>query len=98
MTCFVCQRAPLPHLHYKRRPVCGKCAPHALAGELMIDATDTEEEGLAKGGEAGGEYLDSIGKTDLAVLTEAEWREFLCRVLGGYSDFMRAEVVKYPPF
>ena len=65
---------------------------------MMISFSETEHEGLAKGGEAAGQYLDSIGKTDLAVLSDEEWDTFLCRVLGGYSEFMQAEVKKYPPF
>lgn len=97
-TCFVCQRAPLAQLTFKGRPVCSFCAPHALAGEMMVDATEAEEDALMKGGEVAGEYLDAINKTDLATLTADEWRTFLCKVLAGYSDAMRAEVVTYPPF
>jgi hypothetical protein len=33
-----------------------------------------------------GEYLDSIGKTDLAVLTEAEWLTLLEVIVTAYQD------------
>jgi uncharacterized protein DUF6511 len=33
-----------------------------------------------------GEYLESIGKTDLAVLTEAEWLTLLEAVVTAYRD------------
>lgn len=36
-----------------------------------------EKEALFVGGEAGGAYLDHIGKSDLATLTGEEWFEFL---------------------
>lgn len=48
-----------------------------------------EEQALEAGGDAGGAYLDSIGKTDLAALEEDEWKEFLRRVFVGYTDGMR---------
>ena len=33
-----------------------------------------------------GEYLDSIGKTDLATLTDTEWLTFLEVVITAYQD------------
>lgn len=48
-----------------------------------------EEQALEAGGNAGGEYLDELGKTDLAALEDYEWREFLRRVFVGYADGMR---------
>lgn len=36
-----------------------------------------ELEAVEHGGTAGGEYLDSIGKSDLAKLTKEEWIMFL---------------------
>lgn len=97
--CFICQRESARYLTYKKdRPVCMTCAPFSYQGEMMIDVTDTEMEALTKGGEDAGEFLDGIGKTDLAALSAEEWSEFLCRVLGGYSAHMQAEAKKYPPF
>lgn len=36
-----------------------------------------EIEAALMGGKMGGEYLESIGKTDLAALSAEEWRIFL---------------------
>lgn len=48
-----------------------------------------ESQALIKGGEAGGEVLESLGKTDLAELQQTEWVQFLAAVLKGYSKAMR---------
>lgn len=52
----------------------------------MIDPTPNEIAAIAGGGQLGGEYLESIGKTDLAALTADEWRLFCTAVVGGYVD------------
>ena len=52
----------------------------------MIDPSDTEAEAMAHAGAMGGEYLDQLGKTDLAVLTPDEWRTFVAAVCGGYTE------------
>jgi hypothetical protein len=55
----------------------------------MIDPTPNESEAMTVGGQQGGEYLESIGKTDLATLTETEWDCFLDAVVTGYCDHLR---------
>ena len=55
----------------------------------MIDPTPYERAAIAHGGAMGGEYLDSIGKTDLARLTEAEWLTFVEAAVTGYCDRLR---------
>lgn len=55
----------------------------------MIDPTPNEEAALARGGAMGGEYLDSLGKTDLALLGLEEWRTFVEAVVTGYCDHLR---------
>lgn len=59
---------------------------------------DYERRALEDGGNAGGEYLDEIGKTDLASLDEAEWSTFLGKVLTGYADSMREIVRREVPY
>jgi len=56
----------------------------------MIDPTPNEMQAMSIGGQYGGEYLESIGKSDLATLTEAEWDRFLDAVVTGYCDHLRA--------
>lgn len=55
----------------------------------MIDPTPNESEAMTVGGQMGGEYLESIGKSDLATLTETEWDRFLDAVVTGYCDHLR---------
>lgn len=59
---------------------------------------DFERRALEDGGNAGGSYLDEIGKTDLASLDEDEWSTFLSRVLTGYADSMREIVSREIPY
>ena len=56
----------------------------------MIDPTPNEMQAMSVGGQHGGEYLESIGKSDLATLTETEWDRFLDAVITGYCDQLRA--------
>ena len=56
----------------------------------MIDATSYEMRAMIVGGQEGGDYLERIGKSDLATLTETEWDRFLDAVITGYCDHLRA--------
>lgn len=94
--CTNCKREALPGLTYRDQPICAPCAPYA--GSLPMITTDTEEEALEAGGNAGGQYLDSIGKTDLATLSPLEWSTFLSKVLEGYGEHMRDAAVTTAPF
>ena len=60
----------------------------------MIDPTPNETEAMAFGGQMGGEYLEAIGKSDLATLSEEEWARFLDAVVTGYCDHLRALAAK----
>ncbi len=56
----------------------------------MIDPTPNEKAAMDAGGAAAGEYLESIGKSDLATLTVAEWQALIEAVVTGYCDTLRA--------
>ena len=56
----------------------------------MTDWTERENKVLLAAGKMGGEYLQEIGKTDLAMLTQEEWLTFL-QCVGG-------EVTRMFPF
>ena len=55
----------------------------------MIDPTPNEKAAMDNGGRMGGEYLESIGKTDLSALDRAEWDCFVEAVVTGYCDHLR---------
>lgn len=55
----------------------------------MIDPTPNERQAMTVGGQQGGEYLESLGKSDLATLTETEWDRFIDAVVTGYCDHLR---------
>ncbi len=50
----------------------------------MIDPTPNENASIEVAGQMAGEYLDSIGKTDLATLGRDEWLTFIGCVIDGY--------------
>lgn len=52
----------------------------------MIDLDEHETAAIAAASPMAGEYLESIGKTDLATLTEAEWLTLLEVVVTAYQD------------
>ena len=54
-------------------------------GRGMVDADAHEIAAIAAAGPLAGEYLESIGKTDLATLSEAEWLAFLEVVVTAYQ-------------
>jgi hypothetical protein len=60
----------------------------------MIDPTPNEAEAMTVGGQQGGEYLESIGKSDLASLSETEWDRFIDAVVTGYCDHLRELAAK----
>jgi len=60
--------------------------------------TRLERLAVREGGDRGGEYLDEIGKTDLAVLTEDEWWEFLARIESGRREALVTTLANESPF
>ncbi len=113
-TCFICKRRHdnLGYSPDERRApikwVCWECLDDTHNGirsklpkvyhmpKRQLD--DFERRALEDGGNAGGEYLDSIGKTDLAELEPHEWSRFLGLVMTGYADSMREIVSREVPF
>lgn len=52
----------------------------------MVDPDEHETAAIAAASPMAGEYLESIGKTDLAVLTESEWLTLLQVIITAYQD------------
>ena len=55
----------------------------------MIDPSHNERAATVKGGQAGGRYLEQIGKTDLVAFSDAEWAGFVEHLVTGYCDHLR---------
>ncbi|MDE8347762.1 MAG: DUF6511 domain-containing protein [Acidocella sp.] len=52
----------------------------------MKEPNRFEVEGIMEGAAVGGEYLDAIGKSDLATLSEDEYLTFVERVIRAYEE------------
>jgi hypothetical protein len=55
----------------------------------MIDPSPNEKAAMTYGGAMGGEYLESIGKTNLAQLSIDEWHTLIEVIVTGYCDHLR---------
>lgn len=74
-------------------PVEWFCSISCMDGrEKMKDATKDELSAIEVGGQCGGEYLDEIGKTDLAKLTPYEWKTFCRSIVSGYIADMQKRI------
>jgi hypothetical protein len=102
-TCFICKRRH-DNLAYGEpyqplKWVCWPCLTTVnikKAYHMRLDRY--EEQALEDGGNAGGGYLDSLGRTDLASLEPGEWSHFLGIVLKGYAESMRDIVSREVPY
>lgn len=63
------------HIHLAKKAI--DMDPH------LYDAI--EREALADGGADAGEYLDSVGQTDVARLTADQWNTFCAKLVDGFS-------------
>lgn len=79
---------------------CMQCLPIVKTVYQMPqpEFDEFERKSLAHGGEKGGEYLDQIGRTNLAELNEEQWTTFLGKILDGYSTRMREFAEGRAPF
>lgn len=75
-------------------PACGQLAKTVYAmPKLELDAF--EEAARDDAGNMAGAYLDTIGKTDLATLTQEEWKGFLHQVIVGFEDGLRRRFLSH---
>ncbi len=52
----------------------------------MIDPNPYELTAMRRAGDRAGEFIDAIGRTDMAVWSPAEWAAFIDVICGGYVD------------
>lgn len=108
--CGVCARPAIgfgyvPPTGYNRKPIIWCCDdPECL--KIAKDSYNMKQNEFTRldtmaaldGGNAGGEYLDKIGKTDLGELTEAEWSAFCMALVGGYREALQGRLKNESPF
>jgi len=75
-----------------------ECAALYIKAKGQPKMEQFEREAAAEGGNAGGQYLDRIGKTDLASLTREEWEEFCALIFIGACDALRKRADDDIPF
>lgn len=64
----------------------------------QLDFNRLDELATQEGGNEAGQYLDAIGKTDLAQLTEQQWQEFCRKMVGGYRLALKTKLKDEAPF
>lgn len=111
--CGVCARhaegiglATGPYDSPKSRILCWICddpecavAAKALTKMPRFEIDNYEKQALREGGDKAGAYLDEIGETDLAKLQVDQWEEFCRRMLAGYGEAMKRQLLTHqPPF
>lgn len=52
----------------------------------MIDPTENEVAAMMHAGERGGEYLEVLGKSDVALMDQDEFMTFIEAVCSGYVE------------
>ena len=74
------------------------CAALYIQAKGKPEMKQFEREAAIEGGNAGGQYLDKIGKTDLASLTVDEWSEICALIFSGACDALRKRAEDEIPF
>ena len=52
----------------------------------MVDPNEHELAAMRRAGDAAGEFIDALGRTDMATWSPAEWSSFIDVICGGYVD------------
>jgi hypothetical protein len=68
-------------------------------GGIMIDPTEHEIAAIEAASEPAGQYIESLGRSDMATWSRDEWLCFLECVVTGYTDeLQRVSGSDKPPF
>ena len=77
-----------PILHACKDPRCQALLPKVYKmTRPQLDAF--EEKAIKHGGHEAGAYLDSLGKYNLAEMTDDEWATFCACLVKGYGEHMK---------
>ncbi len=67
-------------------PACSPVCLELWKGRRMIDPNPIELAAMRQAGARAGDYIDSLGRTDMAGWSEPEWTAFIAAICGGYVD------------
>ena len=107
MMCAICRRDSrgfgyAPALTRSEGPLRKLCSMRCMyiTSRLkgMIDPNKHEVNALAAASSRGGEYIESIAKTDLAAFSEAEWSTLIDVLITAFQDHLRNAYSDDPPF
>jgi hypothetical protein len=74
-------------------PACSMRCMNALCRRWgVVDPDEHETAAIAAASPMAGEYLESIGKTDLAALTESEWLTLLEVIVTAYQEALARQL------
>jgi hypothetical protein len=97
--CTLCKRRHdnLGYSPTQRHPIkwlCWRCLPFAKwIYKMKTQQLDVYEmDAIFDGGEKAGQYLDQIGQTDLAKLSEDQFCEMFARFMEGFEVSMRGKM------
>ena len=65
--------------------------------KAMIDPKKHEVQALAAASRGAGEYIESLGKTDLATFTGEEWATLIEVAVTAFQDHLRTAYANEPP-
>jgi hypothetical protein len=64
--------------------------------KAMIDPNKHESQALSVACQSGGEYVESLGKTDLAAFTQEQWATLIEVAVTAFQDSLRAAYAADP--
>jgi Family of unknown function (DUF6511) len=79
-----------PQRDRSRRRLCSRrCQDICHRRRGMLDATEHEVAAMRAASPMAGEYVDSLGKTDLAMFGEDEWLTLIEVIVTAYTNALR---------
>jgi hypothetical protein len=67
-------------------PTCSRVCLEIWKERRMVDPNEFELAAMRRAGDAAGEFIDAMGRTDMAQWSPAEWSSFDETVCGAYVD------------
>jgi len=67
-------------------PTCSRVCLEIWKERRMVDPNEFELAAMRRAGEAAGEFIDALGRTDMAQWAPAEWSSFVETICGAYVD------------